>query len=337
MSPGLRRYIIVRILLTIPMVLILISMVFFVMRILPGDPALAIMREGASEEQLAAFRATLGLDRPLHIQYLDFIAGVLRFDLGESMTRSIPVVDEIKTFFPATVELTIFSMAVVAGVGILSGAFAAQHRKTGADYTIRVLSIVLYSLPIFWLGIMFQMTLGAQLGWLPVSGRLDPGMTPDRIITGLYTVDAILMGDMGLLRDALRHLILPSLTLGLVLAGIFTRLTRANMLEVLRKDFIIAGRARGIRERILVYKHGLRNAFIPIVTLLGLQFALLLAGAILTETTFSWPGLGRLVVDRIYDRDFSTVQGSILFFALLVTGISLIVDVLYGFLDPRIR
>ncbi|MGD8552733.1 MAG: ABC transporter permease, partial [Anaerolineales bacterium] len=160
---------------------------------------------------------------------------------------------------------------------------------------------------------------------------------PDRIITGLYTVDAILMGDMGLLRDALRHLILPSLTLGLVLAGIFTRLTRANMLEVLRKDFIIAGRARGIRERILVYKHGLRNAFIPIVTLLGLQFALLLAGAILTETTFSWPGLGRLVVDRIYDRDFSTVQGSILFFALLVTGISLIVDVLYGFLDPRIR
>ena len=337
MSPGLRRYIIVRILLTIPMVLILISMVFFVMRVLPGDPALAIMREGASEAQLAAFRATLGLDRPLHIQYLEFISGVLRFDLGESMTRSIPVVDEIKTFFPATVELTIFSMAVVAGVGIFSGAFAAQHRKTSADYTIRVLSIILYSLPIFWLGIMFQMTLGAQLGWLPVSGRLDPGMTPDRIITGLYTVDAILLGDMGLLKDALRHLVLPSLTLGLVLAGVFTRLTRANMLEVLRKDFIIAGRARGIRERILVYKHGLRNAFIPIVTLLGLQFALLLAGAILTETTFSWPGLGRLVVDRIYDRDFSTMQGSILFFALLVTGVSLIVDVLYGFLDPRIR
>jgi len=145
------------------------------------------------------------------------------------------------------------------------------------------------------------------------------------------------MGDMRLLGDALRHLVLPSLTLGLVLAGVFTRLTRANMLEVLEKDFIIAGRARGIKERILVYKHGLRNAFIPIVTLLGLQFALLLAGAILTETTFSWPGLGRLVVDRIYDRDFSTVQGSILFFALLVTFMSLIVDVVYGFLDPRIR
>jgi len=319
------------------MVLILISMVFFIMRVLPGDPALAIMREGASEEQLQAFRAALGMDRPLHIQYFDFILGVLRFDLGDSMTRHIPVVDEIKTFFPATVELTLFAMAVTAVVGIFSGVFAAQYRKTSTDYSIRILSIILYSLPIFWLGLMFQMIFGAQLGWLPVSGRLDPGMTPDRVITGLYTLDAILTWDMRLLADALRHLILPSLTLGLVLAGIFTRLTRANMLEVLKKDFIIAGRARGIRERVLVYKHGLRNAFIPIVTLLGLQFALLLAGAILTETTFSWPGLGRLVVDRIYDRDFSTVQGSILFFALLVSGISLIVDVIYGFLDPRIR
>ncbi len=337
MSSGLRRYILIRVLLTIPMILILVSMVFFVMRVLPGDPALAILREGASEEQLQAFRVVLGLDRPLHIQYFDFILGVLRFDLGESMTRHIPVVDEIKTFFPATVELSIFAMAVTTSVGILSGAYAAQHRKTSRDYTIRVLSIILYSLPIFWLGLMFQMTFGAELGWLPVSGRLDPGMTPDRIITGLYTIDALILGDMRLLGDALRHLVLPSLTLGLVLAGIFTRLTRANMLEVLGKDYITAGRARGIKERILVYKHGLRNAFIPIVTLLGLQFALLLAGAILTETTFSWPGLGRLVVDRIYDRDFSTVQGSILFFALLVTFMSLIVDVIYGFLDPRIR
>lgn len=337
MSPGLRRYIIVRLLLTIPMVLVLVSMVFFILRVLPGDPALAIMREGASEEQLQAFRAALGMDKPLHVQYFEFISGVFRFDLGESMTRSIPVVDEIKTFFPATLELTIFAMAVTASVGIFSGAFAAKNRKTPADYSIRIASIILYSLPIFWLGLMFQMTIGAQLGWLPVSGRLDPGMTPEYTITGMYTVDALLKGDWGLLRDALRHLVLPSLTLGLVLAGIFTRLTRANMLEVLGKDFITAGRARGIRERVLVYRHGLRNAFIPIVTLLGLQFALLLAGAILTETTFSWPGLGRLVVDRIYDRDFSTVQGSILFFALLVTGVSLLVDVLYGFLDPRIR
>jgi len=337
MSPALRRYIITRILLTIPMVLILISLVFLILRVLPGDPALAVLREGASEEQLAAFRASVGLDRPLPVQYVDFIMGVLRFDFGNSMTRDIPVTDEIKTFFPATIELALFSMLVTAGVGIFSGAYAAQKRKSASDYVIRVLSIVLYSIPIFWLGIMFQMYFGVRLGWLPVSGRLDPGMAPESVITGLYSVDAVLTKNWVLLKDALRHLVLPSFTLGLVLAGIFTRLTRANMLDVLEQDFITAGRARGLKERVLVYRHGLRNAFIPIVTLLGLQFALLLAGAILTETTFSWPGMGRLVVDRIYDRDFTTVQGSILFFALLVAGTSLLVDILYGFLDPRIR
>jgi len=319
------------------MILILVSIVFVVLRVLPGDPALAILREGASEEQLASFRAAMGLDKPMIEQYWDFISGVVQFDFGVSMTRSRSVVDEIKTFFPATIELAIGGMLVTTIVGVFSGAFAAQHRKTAADYTIRVASVILYSIPIFWLGIMFQMLFGAKLGWLPVSGRLDPGMTPDSIITGLYTVDAILTQDWALLKDALRHLVLPSMTLGLVLAGIFTRLTRANMLDVLEQDFITAGRARGLKERILVYRHGLRNAFIPIVTLLGLQFSLLLAGAILTETTFSWPGLGRLVVDRIFDRDFTTVQGSILFFAVLVAGGSLIVDILYGFLDPRIR
>ena len=230
-----------------------------------------------------------------------------------------------------------FSILVTTVVGIFAGAYAAQHRKKTRDYAIRIVSIILYSIPIFWFGLMLQMTFGAGLGWLPVSGRLSPGMTPQFSITGIYTIDAILTQNWDLLADALKHLVLPSITLGLVLAGIFTRLTRANMLDVLEQDFITAGRARGLRERVLVYKHGLRNAFIPIVTLLGLQFALLLAGAILTETTFSWPGMGRLVVDRIFDRDFNTVQGSILFFALLVAGVNLFVDILYGFLDPKIR
>lgn len=339
MSPGLRRYIVVRILLTIPMLLILVTVVFFVLRVIPGDPALAILREGASEEQLASFRAATGLDQPLHIQYLRYIGGVIRLDFGEAMKRSIPVTTEIKTFFPATVELAMYSMLVTTTVGIFFGAYAAHRRKTTADYGIRISSIILYSLPIFWLGLMLQMIFGAQLGWLPVSGRLSAGMTPgpEETITGLYTIDAVLTRNWALLKDALVHLILPCLTLGLVLAGIFTRLTRANMLDVLEQDYITAGRARGIWERVLVYRHGLRNAAIPIVTLLGLQVALLLAGAILTETTFSWPGLGRLVVQRIYDRDFTTLQGTIIFFALIVAGVSLIVDILYGFLDPRIR
>jgi peptide/nickel transport system permease protein len=337
MSPGLRRYIVVRLVLTIPMLLILVTVVFFVLRVIPGDPAVAILREGATEEQLQSFRVATGLDRPLYAQYLDYVGGILTLDFGMAMKRSVPVIDEIKTFFPATVELAMFSMLVTTSVGILFGAYAARRRKTAADYGIRISSIILYSLPIFWLGLMFQMIFGAQLGWLPVSGRLDPGMTPEQSITGLYTIDAILTGNWVLLWDALRHLVLPAMTLGLVLAGIFIRLTRANMLDVLEQDYITAGRARGIWERTLVYRHGLRNAFIPIVTLLGLQVALLLAGAILTETTFSWPGLGRLVVQRIYDRDFNTLQGSILFFAFIVAMVSLFVDILYGFLDPRIR
>ena len=337
MSPSLRRYIFVRILLTIPMILILISVVFFVMRILPGDPALAVLRDGASDEQIETFREVMGLNKPLGEQYLDFIVGVVTFDFGQSMARPVPVIDEIKTFLPATIELAIFSMFVITSVGVLSGAYAAQHRKSASDYTIRIFGIILYSIPIFWLGLMFQMFFGARLGWLPVSGRLSPGMTPDYQITGLYTIDAIIKQDWPLLIDALKHLVLPSLTLGLIIAGVFTRLTRANMLDVLESDFITAGRARGLRERILVYKHGLRNAAIPIVTLLGLQFAILLAGAILTETTYSWPGLGRLVVDRIFDRDFTVVQGSILFFAVMVSAASLLVDIIYGFLDPRIR
>lgn len=337
MSEGLRRYIFVRVLSTIPMLLILVTLVFFILRVIPGDPALAVLREGASEEQLQSFRVATGLDQPLHIQYLRFIGGVIQLDFGESMTRNVPVIDEIKTFFPATLELALAAMSVTATVGIFFGVYAAYHRKKISDYSIRVSSIILYSIPIFWLGIMLQMVFGAQLGWLPVAGRLDAGNTPETTITGLYTIDAILTLNKELFIDAVRHLILPAITLGLVLAGIFIRLTRANMLDVLEQDFIHAGRARGLKERVLVYQHGLRNAFIPIVTLLGLQVALLLAGAILTETTFSWPGLGRLVVDRIYDRDFTTLQGTILFFALIVASVSLIVDVLYGFLDPRIR
>lgn len=337
MSPGLRRYILIRILLTIPMILILISIVFFVMRVLPGDPALAVLRDGASAEQIETFRELMGLNKPLSEQYFDFVKGMIRFDFGISMARPIPVIDEIKTFLPATIELAFFSMLVITSVGVLSGAYAAQHRKSASDYTIRILGIILYSIPIFWLGLMFQMFFGAKLGWLPVAGRLSPGMTPAYRITGLYTIDAIIKQDWPLLIDALRHLVLPSLTLGLIIAGVFTRLTRANMLDVLESDYITAGRARGLKERVLVYKHGLRNAAIPIVTLLGLQFAILLAGAILTETTFSWPGLGRLVVDRIFDRDFTVVQGSILFFAVMVAAASLLVDIIYGFLDPRIR
>ncbi|MFC2064382.1 ABC transporter permease [Chloroflexota bacterium] len=337
MSSALRKYILIRIMMTIPMILILISVVFFVMRVLPGDPALAVLRDGASDAQIEAFREAMGLNKPLSEQYVEFVTNLLQFNFGISMTRPVTVIQEITTFLPATIELAIYSMFVITFVGVLSGAYAAQHRKSTSDYVIRVLGIILYSIPIFWLGLMFQMFFGAKLGWLPVSGRLSPGMIPNYHITGMYTFDALIKGDWPVFIDAISHIILPSLTLGLIIAGVFTRLTRANMLDVLESDFITAGRARGLKERILVYKHGLRNAAIPIVTLLGLQFAVLLSGAILTETTYSWPGLGRLLVQRIFDRDFAVVQGGIVFFAVIVAGASLFVDIIYGFLDPRIR
>ena len=333
---SLRAYIIGRILLTIPMILVLITIVFLVLRVMPGDPCLAILREGASQAQLDNCRKGLGIDRPVPVQYVNYVVGLIQGDLGTSMTRRRPVIDEIRDRFPATFELAVSAMLVTVVVGISTGAFAAQKRKSVADYVLRIFSIVIYSMPIFWFGLILQLILGLRLGLLPTYGRIGTELAP-QTITGLYVVDSLIGLNWASLKSALIHLVLPSLTLGLVLSGIFTRLTRANMLDVLRQDFITSGRARGIPESNLVYGHALKNAFIPILTLMGLQFAVLLAGAILTETTFSWPGMGRLLVERIYDRDFATVQGVVTLFAVLVACISLLVDILYAYIDPRIR
>jgi peptide/nickel transport system permease protein len=237
------------------------------------------------------------------------------------------------------------------------GAFAAHKRRSAADFGARIFSIVIWAVPVFWLGLMFQLYFGIYLGdWyetssfaqqfvrpifgdflpLPISGRIATQMAP-QTITGLFTVDSILTGNWPALGSSLRYMILPALTLGLYLSGVFVRLTRTNMLDVLQEDFITAARARGIKERVVVYRHALKNAFIPILTMMGLQFAALLAGAVLTETTFSWPGMGLFMWERIGYRDFNSIQGSVVFFALLVTAVSLIVDVIYAWIDPRIR
>lgn len=281
-------------------------------------------------------RRGMGIDRPIVVQYVQFVSGLVRGDLGMSMTRRRPVALEIADRFPATFELAMAAMIVTVGVGISTGAFAAQKRKSPADYGLRVASIVLYSMPIFWFGLILQLIFGLKLGLMPTYGRIGTELAPQSV-TGLYVLDSILTLNWVSLKDALWHLVLPALTLGLVLSGIFTRLTRANMLDVLRQDFVTAGRARGIPERSLVYGHALKNAFIPILTLMGLQFAILLAGAILTESTFSWPGMGRMLVERIYDRDFTTVQGVVTLFACIVAFTSLLVDIAYAMVDPRIR
>jgi peptide/nickel transport system permease protein len=339
MSSSLRNFLITRLLLAIPMVLILTTMVFFVMRVLPGDPINSTLGPRVSEEQREIFREQLGLNRPILVQYTDFLWNTIRLDFGESMVGgNRPIRDELSEVFPATLELTIPAMAFTALFGVFSGAYAAKHRKRAVDYGLRLFSIVIYSIPIFWLGLMLIIIFSVALGLTPVAGRIDAqiGLTLERS-TNLLIVDSILTGNWQALGSVLLHLALPSLTLGLALCGVYIRLTRVNMIETLQEDYITAGRARGLPERTLVYRHALHNTFIPILTLIGLQFAILLAGAVLTETTFSWPGMGRYLVDRIELRDYAAVQAVITVFALLMAAITLIMDILYAFVDPRIR
>jgi peptide/nickel transport system permease protein len=339
MSSSLRNFLITRLLLTIPMVLILITMIFFVMRILPGDPIRSQLGPRVSEEQANVLRERLGLNEPLYVQYFSFLWDMITLDFGNALTQGErPIKQELSERLPATIELTIPAMAFTALFGILTGAFAAQNRKKWVDYAIRLFSIAVYSIPIFFMGLMFQILFSVRLPILPLAGRLDTLMlTTFESPTNFYVLDAILTRNWPAFGSAVAHLVLPSLTLGLALTGVFIRLTRVNMIEMLTSDFITAGRARGLPERRLVYRHALRNTFIPIMTLIGLQFAILLAGAVLTETTFSWPGVGRYLVDRIELRDYTAVQATIGVFALFVAIITLAMDFLYALVDPRIR
>jgi peptide/nickel transport system permease protein len=338
-STGLRSYILTRVLLTLPMAVILVTVIFFVMRVIPGDPVRSQLGPRGTPEAVERMREQLGLNDPLIVQYVNYLGKIVRLDLGEALVFGHrPIIDELSERLPATVELTIPAMVFAVGFGILSGAFAARHRKEGVDYGIRLFSIVSYSIPVFWLGLIFQVIFGVVLGVLPIAGRIDPIINIGVVrVTNLLVVDTIMAQNWPAFRSALRYLLLPSMTLGIVLTGVFVRLSRINVIESLVEDYITAGRARGIKERILVYKHALSNAMIPIVTLIGLQFSVLIAGAVLTETTFSWPGMGQYLVERIGQRDYTAVQGVILVFALSVSVISLLTDIVYAFIDPRVR
>ena len=336
---SLGKYLLIRTLLTIPMIFVLVTLVFIILRVMPGDPVKSSIRPGAPQEYIDQIRHTLGLDKPLYVQYGDYLWDLLHLDLGTTLSpvRGQSVGKQIWEHFPATLELALAGMLVTAVVGVGLGAYAAHHRRSVADYSLRLYAIVIYAIPVFWLGLMFQLVFGVWLKIFPVAGRISSLALAPKQITGLYTVDSLLTGNWAAFKDSMMHLALPALTLGLYLSGVFVRLTRSNMLQVLKMDFVTAARARGIPERRVVYRHALKNALIPIITMMGLQFALLLAGAVLTESTFSWPGLGRFLVERITYRDFPSIQGSVVVFALLVASVSLLVDLLYALIDPRIR
>lgn len=333
---GLGRFIAVRALLMIPTILILLTFVFFIMRIIPGDPILAMVGMKAPPERVEELRHMAGLDKPPYIQYLEYLWGIFQGDLGRSMIWGRrPVINEIMDRFPATLELTISAFTVSVLIGLITGSIAALRKGSRADTAMRLYGLVAWTLFIPWFGMMLQIIFGVWLHWLPIAGRIDPDLAPPRI-TGLYVLDSILTGHWNSLISAVRYLILPSITLGVVLSGAYTRLVRNNLVEVFGQDYMTTYRALGMPPRKLLRK-ALRNAFIPLITMMGLQFAILLAGAVLTETTFSWPGMGTFLLERIIYVDYTTVQGTIVFFAIFVALINFIVDIIYAIIDPRVR
>ena len=343
---GLRSYVITRVLLTIPTLLLLLTMVFLVMRVLLGDPVSLHFEKKADPLQMEQMRHLLGMDKPLWAQYFDYIAGLVDVNyfsahgypnLGKSMQSFEEVGGQVFSAFPATLELAIYSMIIASALGIPLGVIASKSYNSVLDHLIRGFGTVTYAVPVFFLGVILQLIFGVYLHWLPTGLRINPSVVPPPTITGLYTVDSLLQGNFVKFFESSKALILPSLTLGLILSGIFIRLTRTNMLETLRLDFVTAARARGLKDSTVTYGYALRNAFLPILTMVGLQFAMLLGGAILTETTFSWPGLGRYIVQRINFRDYTAIQGAVVMFGLFVALVSLIVDILYAYVDPRIR
>lgn len=334
---GLARYLALRALLILPTILILYTIIFIILRVIPGNPVLAALgTRYVPPEVIEEKMERLGLNKPLHVQYFEYLWGVLQGDFGESLTiEGRPIVDDLKYRIPATLELVLAGFAVSVLIGLATGVLAALRSGSKVDRGLRVYSIVAYTLFIPWLGSILILVFSVKLGWLPAGGRISGDVELERI-TGIYTLDAILTRNWTAFRDVLEHLILPAVTLGVVLSGAYTRVVRANLADVLSSDFIRAYRARGVREgRVLLY--AMRNALIPVVTLMGLQLAILLGGAVLTETTYSWPGLGSYLYERITERDYTAIQGTVVVFAFMVGLMSLIVDAVYALIDPRIR
>lgn len=337
-SKALQYYIFARLLLAPLMLWTITTVVFLLLRATPGDPADAILGGRAPESAKQALREQLGLSDPLWLQYLYYLGDLIRFNLGSSLTsRGTPVWDVIGQYFPATLELAAFSMAIAFLVGTLVGILSASRPGTLLDASGRIFGIVTYSLPLFWVGMILQLIFAVQLRWFPLGTRFPLTLTPPPTITGLYTLDSLLVGDIGKFLIALHHIALPSLTLGLLLSGIFERIVRVNLKQTLKADYVEAARARGIPERRILFAHALKNAMIPVITVLGLTLASLLGGAVLTEVTFSWPGLGNRLYEAISLRDYPTVQGILVFFAAIVVTASIAIDIINAYIDPRIR
>jgi peptide/nickel transport system permease protein len=310
--------------------------IFLLMRLIPGDPALVMLGERATTERIVEVRRSLGLDQPLAVQYLIYLKHILTGNLGRSIHTNTRVTEELSERFAATIELSLVAICLASILGVLAGIVSATHQYSGLDSGFMFLSLAGISMPIFWLGLMMIWTFAVLLGWFPPSGRLDVRLHLDTI-SGFYLLDSLLTRHWQAFWNALWHLALPSLTLATVPLAIIARMTRSSLLEVLRQEYIMTARSKGVHEWVVVTRHALRNALIPILTIGGLQFGLLLGGAILTETIFSWPGLGRLLYTAVLARDYPLVQGGTLLIAATFSVINLVVDMLYVVANPKIR
>jgi peptide/nickel transport system permease protein len=330
------KYVIKRILMLIPVLIGVSIIVFLIMRVFSPDPAPIVLGQHATQQAIEAWRQANGLNDPVYMQYLHLIQGALTGDLGTSYYTKIPVVKEIMTRFPATIELAVVAIILASVFGILIGVISAVKKNSIFDNAGMFLALIGVSMPIFWLGIILIIFFSGTLHWLPSNGRIDPLLQPVSV-TGFYLIDSLISGNTGALIDTLRHLILPASALAMYSMAIITRMTRSSMLDVLQQDYIRTARAKGISEGRVIRKHALRNGLIPIVTVIGLQLGSLLGGAVLTETVFSWPGIGAYTVNCILKSDFPVVQGIVLLVATIFVLVNLIVDVIYAFLDPRIK
>ncbi len=335
---ALQAYILVRLLLAPLMLLTIVTLVFLLLRATPGDPVDAILGPRAPLAVKDALREQLGLAAPLWQQYFNYLGQLLRFDLGTSLTsQGEPVSQIIQAHFPATAELALYSLGLAFVLGVAVGTGAALKRNSIWDLAGRLFGIVTYALPLFWLGMLLQLVFAVQLRWFPLGTRYPVTLSPPAGWTGLYTLDALGTGQWQQLGIALYYLILPAGSLAIVLSGIFERIVRVNLRQTLQADYVEAARARGIPEGKILFNHALKNALIPVITVLGLTFASLLGGAVLTEVTFSWPGLGNRLYEAIALRDYATVQGIMVFFAVIVVVVSIVIDVWNAWIDPRIR
>lgn len=328
-------YTIRRILMLIPVLIGMSIITFAVVHAIPGDPARTIVGDKATPAQIAEIRESLGLDKPAYVQYFYYAKDLLRGDLGTSLITKQPIVEEMKPFLAATTELALISILIAIFFGVNLGILSAWKQNSWFDYTAMLVALIGVSMPIFWLGLMEQWLFAQELGWLPSNGRVDPRMGFEAV-TNFYVIDALLAGDWNIFVDVFNHLLLPALALATIPMSIIARMTRSSMLEVMRSDYIRTARAKGLTEFWVIYKHTLKNACIPVLTVIGLQMGLLLGGAVLTETIFSWPGIGRYIYDAINARNYPVIQSGILILATIFVLINLIVDLLYAWIDPRI-